>query len=87
MLEVCKYNLRSPNCALSRDLQEDLIWFLVRGGDGGVGYSENFDENHPKHYKKLYKGVKDMIEEKDRRFKEEYNKWLESRASQSSCLD
>ena len=88
MLEVCKYNLRSPNCALSRDLQEDLIWFLVRAEHyGGADYNENFDENHPNHYKKHYKGVKDMIEEKDRILEEEYNKWLESRASQSSCLD
>ena len=75
MLKVCKYNLRSPNCALPRDLQEDLIWFLARGGTRGADYNEKFDENHPNHYKKHYKGVKEMIEESDRKLKEEYQKW------------
>jgi hypothetical protein len=73
VLEVCKYNLRSPNCALPRDLQEDLIWFLARGG-GGADYNEKFDENHPNHYKKHYRGVKEMIEESDRISEEEYLK-------------
>ncbi len=76
---VCKYNLRSPNCALPRDLQEDLIWFLLRGG-GGAYYNENFDQNHPNHYKKHYKGVKEMIEESDRK-SEEYQTWLQSRTA------
>tara|TARA_Y100000389_G_C17383974_1_gene475938 strand:+ start:166 stop:771 length:606 start_codon:yes stop_codon:yes gene_type:complete len=76
MLEVCKYNLRSPNCALPRDLQEDLIWFLARSG-GGVDYNEKFDENHPNHYKKHYKGVKEMIEESDRKSEEEYQEWFQ----------
>ena len=76
MLGVCKYNLRSPNCALPRDLQEDLIWFLARSG-GGVDYNEKFDENHPNHYKKHYKGVKEMIEEMDRKSEEEYQEWFQ----------
>ena len=76
MLGVCKYNLRSPNCALPRDLQEDLIWFLARGG-GGADYNEKFDENHPNHYKKHYKGVKEMIEESDRKSEEEYQEWFQ----------
>lgn len=71
MLEVCKYNLESPNCALPRDLHEDLIWFLSRGF-GGAEYDERFDEKHPNHYKKHYKSVKEMIEETDRKSEEEY---------------
>ena len=76
MLKVCKYNLRSPNCALPRDLQEDLIWFLARGG-GGADYDERFDEDHPNHYKKHYKSVREMIEERDRKEEEEYQKWFQ----------
>jgi hypothetical protein len=72
MLDVCKYNLRSKNCALSRDLQEDLIWFLSRGFSGAK-YDERFDVNHPNHYKKHYKSVKEMIEESDRKSEEEYD--------------
>ena len=83
--QVCKYQIGSKQFALSRDIQEDLIWFLARVGHTG-SYDERFDETHPNHYKKHYKGVKEMIEEKDR-IEEAYNKWLESRASQFPCLD
>ena len=60
--------------------KEDLIWFLYRGG-GGAYYDEKFDGNHPNHYKKHYKGVKEMIEESDRKSEEEYQKWLQSRTA------
>lgn len=84
--QVCKYQIRSKQFALSKDIQEDLIWFLGRIGHTGV-YDERFDETHPNHYKKHYKGVKEMIEESDRKLDESYSKWLESRASNFLCLD
>ena len=79
MLEVCKYNLWGPNCALPRDLQEDLIWFLTRCCNG-ADYNEKFDENHHNHYKKHYKNVKEMVEESDRKSEEEYQKWYSDKA-------
>ena len=69
--EVCKYNFLDKNCILPRDIQEDLIWFWARGGGGAI-YDTRFDENHPDHYKKHYRGVKEMIEESDRISEEEY---------------
>jgi hypothetical protein len=84
--QVCKYQLRGSNFALSRDIQEDLIWYLCRIGHTG-SYDERFDETHPKHYKKHYNGVREMVEEKDRQLEEDYYKWLESRASSNFSLD
>jgi len=68
--------LRGSNCQLSRDLQEDLLWFLCSGGaregggsmQWGCTYDERFDEKHPNHYKKHYKSVREMIQEADKNF-------------------
>ena len=71
--QVCKYQLVKPSCNLPKDIHDDLVTFLNRGGGGESDYDERLDSSHPKHYKNHYSSLKEMYDEEKEKNDRDYD--------------